>query len=210
VIGTLPRPVLMAIVGGVLVIAMFVLTRGNGNQTSSSPPPAATAPPSGNNGGTPATQPKAPAQSGAPSQPSSTPSGSATPSTNSTSKPGAKGGSPSGSPGATSSRARTLPKPVSKAVSQHKVIVLLFWSPRGTDDRDVKHAVDSLSHRGGKVAVFTDRPKNVARYTRISAAINVVQTPTLVVVDRKGNARVATGYLDRETVAQYVIDAFGK
>jgi hypothetical protein len=88
--------------------------------------------------------------------------------------------------------------------------VLLFWSPRGTDDRSVKQSVDSLSHRGGKVAVFTDRPKNVARYTRVSAAINVVQTPTLVVVDRKGNARVATGFLDRETVGQYVIDAFSK
>jgi hypothetical protein len=86
-------------------------------------------------------------------------------------------------------------------------VVILFWSPRGVDDRAVKSAVDGLPHHGGKVAVFSDRLKRLARYTKITAGANVTQTPTLVVTGRKGEARVATGYLDPTTVEQYVVDA---
>jgi hypothetical protein len=34
-----------------------------------------------------------------------------------------------------------------------------------------------------------------------------VQTPTLIVTNKDGEARVATGYLDPTTVEQYVVDA---
>jgi hypothetical protein len=57
------------------------------------------------------------------------------------------------------------------------------------------------------VAVFSDRLKNLARYTKITAGANIVQTPTLVVTNKKGEARVATGFLDPTTVEQYVVDA---
>jgi hypothetical protein len=87
------------------------------------------------------------------------------------------------------------------------VVALLFWNPRGTDDRSVKTAVDGLSRHGGKVAVFTDKPNHLARYVKITAAADLTQTPTLIVVNRKGVARKATGYLDPETVEQYVVDA---
>ena len=43
---------------------------------------------------------------------------------------------------------------------------------------------------------------------RITSATDVSQTPTLVVVNRRGKARVATGYLDAESVEQHVVDAF--
>jgi hypothetical protein len=55
--------------------------------------------------------------------------------------------------------------------------------------------------------VFTDRPENVARYTTITAAAELAQTPTLLVMNRDQVARKATGYLDSVTVEQYVVDA---
>jgi hypothetical protein len=100
-----------------------------------------------------------------------------------------------------------LPPPVKKALDAHKVVVLLFWNPAGTDDRSVKRAVTGLPRHHGHVAVFTDRLNRITRYTKITAATNLSQTPTLVVVNKRGQARVATGYLDRTSADQLVVDA---
>jgi hypothetical protein len=96
---------------------------------------------------------------------------------------------------------------VKKAIDRNKVVVLLIWNPRGGDDKDVKNAVDGLSRRDGKVAVFTDKPENVAKYVTITGAVDLTQTPTLIVANGDQVARKATGYLDPITVDQYVVDA---
>jgi hypothetical protein len=182
---SLPRPVLIALLGAVAVVGVFVLTRGSGDQVAAptpAPSPPAAKPQTGSAG---------------------TASGSArTPRSTADQKT-----APSQAGGGAAKVRRTLPVPVRRALDAHKVVVLLFWNQRGTDDRSVKSAVDGLSRMGGKVAVFTDRPKNLARYAKISSAANVTHTPTLVVVNRRGQARKATGYLDPETVEQYVVDA---
>jgi hypothetical protein len=100
-----------------------------------------------------------------------------------------------------------LPAPVKKALDAHKVIVILFWNRRAVDDRSVKASLDSLPRRKQKIAYFSDRVENLARYTRITAAATVSTTPALVVVNRKGQAEVINGYLDRQTVGQYVQNA---
>jgi hypothetical protein len=135
---------------------------------------------------TPSSTP-APTQTPAPAQSSPNP---ATPSKNSQTIPSGKG----------------LPARVGRALNAHKVVVILFWNRRGVDDRSVKASVDSL-HRTKRVAVFSDGVKHLSRYTRITAAATISTTPSLVVVNRKGQAEVITGYLDRQTIGQYVQNA---
>jgi hypothetical protein len=100
-----------------------------------------------------------------------------------------------------------LPTRVKTALDAHKVVVILFWNRRGVDDRSVKSSLDSLPRRKGKVAVFSDRVENLAHYTRITTAASIATTPSLVVVNRKGQAEVINGYLDRQTLGQYVRNA---
>jgi hypothetical protein len=100
-----------------------------------------------------------------------------------------------------------LPSPVRSALDAHKVIVILFWNKRGIDDRSVKKSLDSLPRRKGRIAVFSDQVQNLARYTRITTAASISTTPSLVVVNRKGQAEVINGYLDRQTIGQYVQNA---
>lgn len=185
---SLPRPALMGIVGLLAVVAVFMFTRGGGEEEVSAP-------------ATPVPSEQSSPSSDAPSDlaPSGTAAAPATPSET------AKAPAPTAGPAATKSR--TLPVPVKRALDKNKVVVLLIWNPRGSDDKNVKNAVDGLSRRGGKVAVFTDRPERLARYTTITAAAELAQTPTLIVVNRDQVARKATGYLDPETVDQYVVDA---
>lgn len=169
VIATVPRPVLLAVIGVVLAGSLFVFSRRGAETTPSVPAPSPTA------------------QS---SSPSATPqSKSAAPADKD--KPGGRG----------------LPSPVARALDAKKTVVILFWSTGGVEDRSVKNSVDQLSRRGGKTAVFTDKVANLSRYTRITAAASVTQTPSLVIVNRKGQAEVLNGYYDFQTIRQYVRNA---
>jgi hypothetical protein len=208
-ITSLPRPALIAIVGGVSCIALFALTRRNTDTpaTSVSVPsagsPSAGSPQAGQPAtGTPGGNPSAPVGGTVRPEQALRERNAPAPTTGDKSKSGR-----SGAQGQDSSSSTKLPAPVKRALARNKVVVLLFWNPVGTDDRSVKRALNGLSRRGGKVAVFSDRLKHVSRYTQITAATNLSQTPTLVVVNPRGQARVETGYLDRASVQQLVVDA---
>jgi hypothetical protein len=182
----------MGLVGLLAVVAVFMVTRGRGGSEET----AAPATPA-----TPAPSESAPSDSSAASGSATAPSATAP----STAQTQSSETAPTAGPPATTTR--TLPKPVKTAIDKNKVVVLLIWDPRASVDKNVKSAVDGLSRRGGKVAVFTDKPENVARYTPITGPVDLTQTPTLIVVNRDEVARKATGYLDPTTVDQYVVDA---
>lgn len=170
VIATVPRPVLLAVVGVVLAGSLFVFSR-RGTETTPSAP--------------------APSQTAQPSNPSATPQSKSAP-------PAADKGEQGG---------RGLPSPVARALNAKKTVVVLFWNRGGVDDRSVKSSVDRLPRRGGKTAVFTDKVANLSSYTRITAAASVNQTPSLVIVNPKGQAEVLSGYYDFQTIRQYVRNA---
>jgi len=182
---SLPRPVLLAIIGTVLFAGMFMFTRsrsGGSDSASSTPAPAQQAPATP----APAAQSKADTSSAAP--------------------PAATGPNAAGAAQTADSKTsgEGLPVAVGRALDKKKVVVLLFWNRKAVDDRSVHAAVARLSRHGGKVAVFDDTVRNLSHYTRITATAQVTQTPSLVIVDRRGNAQVQTGYLDFETIDQFV------
>ena len=127
-----------------------------------------------------------------------TPGSSAQPSTSSTPAPANSSQTGAAGPG--------LPAPVKRALDAHKVVVILFWNRHGVDDRSVKASLDSLPHKRA-VAKFSDRVSHISRYSRITAAANVSTTPSVVIVNRKGQAEVVSGYVDRQTLGQYVLNA---
>ena len=168
-------------IGVVLFIGVFMFTRSRSDTASTPATPAASQAPS-----------TTPAQPGTATTPGQTPAPA----------PPAKGGN--------SAPGKGLPAPVQKALDAKKVVVLLFWSPKAVDDRSVHGSVTRLPHHGGKVAVFTDRTKNLSRYTRITAAASVTQTPSIVIVNRRGAAEVQTGFLDYQTINRYVESALAR
>jgi hypothetical protein len=177
---TVPRPVLLAIVGAVLMGGLFVFTRGGSDSTPAVPAPSQTSQPSSPS----AAEPQAPAQHNAPQ------------------KSGAAPSPDKGEPGGTG-----LPSRVAKALDAKKTVAILFWNKRGVDDRSVKGSVDRLPRRGGKTAVFTDNVANLSDYTRITASASVNSTPALVIVNPQGQAEVLNGYFDFQTIRQFVRNA---
>jgi hypothetical protein len=176
-IAEIPRPLLVALIGAVAVGALLFATSRGG--TKSSTPTVQSAKPA-----TPASK----AHAGKTAQPSAKRSESS---------------------GAAPHKAtiQGLPAPVGRAVAADKVVVMLFWNPRSTDDRAVKAALAGVSTRHGAVAKFTDTLPHFSRYTRLTGQNVVTQTPTVLVLDKHKQVKTATGYLDTATVDQLVVDA---
>jgi hypothetical protein len=105
------------------------------------------------------------------------------------------------------SGAKGLPLPVAKAVASNKVLVLLFWNPRAADDRLVRHEVKGVGRHKGRVVVHVANVEDISRYTPITRGVEVQQSPSVVVVDRKLQGELLTGFTDRVTIDQAVSDA---
>jgi hypothetical protein len=116
------------------------------------------------------------------------------------------------SPEATASAAGVdlngIPKPVAKAIRQHKVLVLLFWNGKSADDKAVHAALANVNRWHGRVAVQSVSIKKISKYGRVARGVDVEQSPTVVVADTELRAEALVGYVDARTIDQAVVDAF--
>jgi hypothetical protein len=96
---------------------------------------------------------------------------------------------------------------VSGALKAKKVLALLFYNPPATDDRAVKQelaAVPVHAHRVVKLAVPITE---LGRYQVVTTQVPVNQSPTLVLIDRAGQATTIVGFADRFEIAHRVAGA---
>jgi hypothetical protein len=100
-----------------------------------------------------------------------------------------------------------VPKPVGKAITKQKVLVLLFWNPKSADDRQVHKALEHVDRWNGRVYVRSAPITKIAKYGRIARGVDVEQSPTVVVVDRTLKATPLVGFVDTRTIDQAVVDA---
>jgi hypothetical protein len=107
-----------------------------------------------------------------------------------------------------------LPRAVRGALRKREVIVLGVlntdakpWAPMAEDDRSVRDALRRVNRYGGEVVVRTTPLGRVAKYDGLIKALNVAQSPTVVVIDRDRRAVALPGYVDERTVDQAIADA---
>ncbi len=98
------------------------------------------------------------------------------------------------------------PQRAAKAVADGKKVVILFQNPDGLDDRAMRGVMRDLDART-RAAVLTDDVDAVDRYGSMVEDLGVSQTPAVVLIDRRGEARLIEGYVDTDTLAQAVADA---
>jgi hypothetical protein len=107
-----------------------------------------------------------------------------------------------------------LPKTVAAALEQRKILVLgVFadgatnWRPMADDDRYVRNALRRTNRYDGDVAVKDVDISELSRYGALVNELDVIQSPSVVVIDRELKGRVLTGYVDRITINQTIADA---
>jgi hypothetical protein len=110
--------------------------------------------------------------------------------------------------GSVSLKAMTSPNPrkAARAVRDHKKVVIVFGNGRALDDRAMIPVIRSVDRRT-KAVVLTDDVAAVERYGKLVEDLGVSQTPSIVIIDRSGHARLIEGYVDSDTLTQAVADA---
>ena len=100
---------------------------------------------------------------------------------------------------------------VASELHHGKTVLLLFVNPHSYDDDASAIDVVEVAHRlGHKVAVHLALAKQVNSFGSITRAIQVYQTPTLLIVNAKRQVETLTGLVDAYTIEQAVAEARGE
>lgn len=96
---------------------------------------------------------------------------------------------------------------VLRALAARQVVVLFFGQSRGADDQATRRAISALERRRDNIAVFTASIRDVSDYARVVGTLGIQQSPSTIVIDRGGRARLVQGFLDAGSLRQLVADA---
>ncbi len=104
-------------------------------------------------------------------------------------------------------RVEDVPRAVSDALADGRVVVLLFAEPGPADDQATSRHFSALSQLGNDVAMFRAGLEDVGRYAGIVAELGVTQAPSIVIVrpDLRAVPPIE-GYVESQYLLQRVKD----
>jgi hypothetical protein len=109
---------------------------------------------------------------------------------------------------ATASGTPAQQKAVESELKGGKVVLLLFWNPKASVDVAVHKELQAVGRKlGGKIAVHDAEAKQVGSFGSITQAIQVYQTPTILLVNRHGVTTTLTGLTDVYSLEQTIEEA---
>jgi hypothetical protein len=111
------------------------------------------------------------------------------------------GASASGGAPASSGGVRVRQALVEGALKQGRIVVVLFWNSRGADDLAVHAELQQLD-KG--IAVFEASPSEVTSFGTITRTVRIYQTPTILIVNPRGQASTLSGLTDAYSIAQAI------
>ena len=185
-----PRPVLIALLGLAMLVAVFMATRNS--QSESVTPPATPATPA---------KPASPAapQKSAPAERGARPEARQA----NAQKPEAKSAERGPKP------ADEVPPQVREAaaaLAKDQVVVFFFHKPGAADDTGARVAVRSVE-RMKRVEVFKADIADVGAYRPMLSQLEISQVPATVIVRPGRQAVLIQGFVDAGTLRQNVADA---
>jgi hypothetical protein len=94
---------------------------------------------------------------------------------------------------------------VEAQLAKGRTVVILFWDPKGADDQSVHSAVRSLrSQHSLNIDIQEASAAQVASFGTITRGLQVYGTPTLLIVDKKGQAKTLAGLQDAYAISQAI------
>jgi hypothetical protein len=103
--------------------------------------------------------------------------------------------------GATASRQATI----EGELRQGKVVAILFWNPKGSVDRVVHRELLAAGQAlAGELAVHAASSKQVGSFGSFTRTVQVYGTPTILMVNTKGQTSSVTGLTDVFSIEQTV------
>jgi hypothetical protein len=104
---------------------------------------------------------------------------------------------------------------VENELKQGRTVILLFWSPKGEDDVAVRHQLQVFQAfhnpfglpENRRIAMHEARANEVASFGTITRAVQIYQTPTILIINRKGKTKTLTGLVDAYSIQQAINEA---
>lgn len=111
-------------------------------------------------------------------------------------------------PGSAKTAAPSMQVKVEAELKQGKVVAILFWNPKATDDVAVQHQLQSVQSKlRSSLAVHAALAGQVASFGTIIRGVKVYGTPTLMIIDKHKQALTLTGYTDAYAIEQAIAEA---
>jgi hypothetical protein len=109
---------------------------------------------------------------------------------------------------AASSTAPSMQLKVEAELNRGKIVAILFWNPKATDDQAVSHQLQSVGNKlHSSVAVHAALASQVAAFGTIIRGVKVYGTPTVMIINKGGQAVTLTGYTDAYAIEQAIREA---
>jgi hypothetical protein len=109
---------------------------------------------------------------------------------------------------------KELPAGIRRALVRRQVFAIgVFnlrsrrWRASAPEDRRVRRALARANRYGGRVTVHIAALGELSRLRPVLGDLDVVQSPSVVVVDRNRRATLLEGYVDRISINQAIADA---
>jgi hypothetical protein len=153
------------------------------------------------------------ASSAGPSRHGAPGSSASTPSTASPSKPAAAKSAtpaPTTATGAAPKVASTASKQqlVESELKSGRTVIVLFSSPTGAVDAVVRGQVALLALlKNQGIAVHFASPREVGAYGAVTRSLQILQTPTILVISPSGRTKTVTGLTDAYAISQAIKEA---
>lgn len=96
---------------------------------------------------------------------------------------------------------------VEAELAKGKIALILFWDPKGADDAIVHRALHQLNTKSLDISINEAPAHDIAAFGTITRGIQVYGTPTLLIVNRKGQTITLTGSEDSFAIAQAISEA---
>ncbi|MGO8906968.1 MAG: hypothetical protein ACLQMH_15310 [Solirubrobacteraceae bacterium] len=129
------------------------------------------------------------------------------------SQPGAAAGARTGTartgaPAASVKLRPSMQGTVEAELKRGKVVTILFWNPKSSVDRTVHGELNAAgSALGGKVAVHDALAAQVGSFGSITRTVQVDVTPTILIVNPRGQTSTITGLTDAFAIEQAIDEA---
>ena len=97
---------------------------------------------------------------------------------------------------------------VEHEVAQGKTVLLLFWDSKSSVSREVRVETQTMvSSSKGSLALHVAAPDQVGEFGSLTEVVHVYQTPTILIVNRRGVVSTLTGLTDTFALKQLIHEA---
>ena len=101
-----------------------------------------------------------------------------------------------------------MQRTVERELRRGKLVAILLWNPAGTVDERVQDELELVARKfKGRLAVHSAVPKQVGAFGSFTRAIQVYSTPTILIVNRHGQASTVAGLTDAFALKQAIAEA---